>query len=69
LSSFVHDALARARAHTVTIPFKIGEPVVGDDPFNGRREGLVVSKNGLFVGLETAGQIYFYDYRQVRSQD
>ncbi|WP_258806004.1 hypothetical protein [Pseudarthrobacter sp. NS4] len=67
LSEFVHDALARV--HTVAVPFRIGEPVVGDDPFNGRREGLVAVKNGVFVGLETAGQIFFYDHRQVRRQD
>ncbi|WP_104044058.1 hypothetical protein [Arthrobacter sp. ZGTC412] len=64
LSAFVHETLARA--HTVAVPFKIGEAVTGDDPFNGRREGVVAVKNGVFVGLQTAGQIFFYDYRQIR---
>jgi hypothetical protein len=67
LSAFVHQTLARAR--TVAVPYKLGEVVVGDDPFNGRREGLIAVKNGTFVGLQTADQIFFYDYRQLRRPD
>ncbi|MEO5778505.1 UNVERIFIED_ORG: hypothetical protein ABIB19_003958 [Arthrobacter sp. UYEF10] len=67
LPASVHHTLARAR--TVTIPYKLGEVVIGDDPFNGRNEGLVIVKNGTFVGLQTADQIFFYDYRQLRRPD
>ncbi|MBT2550417.1 hypothetical protein [Arthrobacter sp. ISL-65] len=67
LSAFVHQTLARAR--TVPVPYKLGEVVVGDDPFNGRNEGIVAVKNGTFVGLQTADQILFYDYRQLRRPD
>ncbi|MBT2597204.1 hypothetical protein [Arthrobacter sp. ISL-72] len=67
LSAFVHQTMSRAR--TVAVPYKLGEVVIGDDPFNGRREGLVAVKNGTFVGLQTADQIFFYDYRQLRRPD
>ena len=64
LSGFVHQTLARARR--VHVPYKLGEVVIGDDPFNGRHEGRVAVKNGTFVGLQTVDQIFFYDYRQLR---
>jgi hypothetical protein len=67
LSAFVHQTLARAR--TAAVPYRHGEVVIGDDPFNGRREGVVVVKSGSFVGLQSAGQIFFYDYRQLRRPD
>jgi hypothetical protein len=67
LSTFVHKAITGAR--TVAVPYKLGEVVIGDDPFNGRREGLVAAKNGIFVGLQTADEIVFYDYRQLRRPD
>jgi hypothetical protein len=67
LPAFVHQTLARAR--TVAVPYKLGVVVIGDDPFNGRREGIVAVKNGTFVGLQTADQIFFYDYRQLRRPD
>jgi hypothetical protein len=67
LSAFIHQALARARR--VHVPYQIGEVVIGDDPFNGRREGVVALKNGTFVGLQTADKIFFYDYRQLRRPD
>ena len=51
------------------VPYRLGEVVVGDDPFNGRREGLVAVKNGTFVGLLTVDRIFFYDYRQLRRPD
>ena len=67
LSLVVHESLARAR--TVAVPYKLGEVLIGDDPFNGRREGTVTVKKGTFVGLQTEGQIFFYDYRQLRRPD
>ncbi|MDQ0819163.1 hypothetical protein QFZ79_001457 [Arthrobacter sp. V4I6] len=67
LSSLVRYIIVRARM--VTVPYGIGEVVVGDDHFNGRREGHVVVKNGTFVGLQTADRIFFYDYRQLRRPD
>lgn len=67
LSAFVHDSMTRAR--TVAVPYRLGEVVIGDDPFNGRREGLVAVKTGTFVGLQTEDQIFFYDYRQLKRPD
>ena len=67
LSAFVHHTIVRAR--TAAVPYKLGEVVIGDDPFNGRREGVVAVKNGTFVGLQAADQIYFYDCRQLRRPD
>jgi hypothetical protein len=67
LSAIMYESLARAR--TVAVPYRLGEVLIGDDPFNGRREGTVTVKKGTFVGLQTEGQIYFYDYRQLRRPD
>jgi hypothetical protein len=67
LSAFVNETIARAR--TAAVPFKVGEVVVVDDPFNGRREGQVAVKNGTLVGLQTADHIFFYDHRQLRRPD
>lgn len=67
MSGIVHETLARVR--TAAVPFKLGEVLIGDDPFNGRREGTVVQKKGTFVGLQTEEQIFFYDYRQLRRPD
>jgi len=67
LSAFVNETIARAR--TAAVPFKVGEVVVVDDPFNGRKEGLVAVKNGTLVGLQTADRIFFYDHRQLRRPD
>ncbi|MBT2588403.1 hypothetical protein [Arthrobacter sp. ISL-95] len=67
LSALVRRTMARAR--TAAVPYRIGEVVIGEDPFNGRREGLVAVKKGTFVGLQTGGQMCFYDYRQLRRPD
>lgn len=67
LSAFLNQTISRTR--TVSVPYKLGEVVVGDDPFNGRREGLVCVKNGNFVGLQSTERIFFYDYRQLRRPD
>ena len=54
-------------------PFKTGEFVIGDEPFNGRREGVVRVINGTHVGLEIIGSqlghYVYYDYRSVRRPD
>lgn len=67
--------LGRA-AHTLRgerVPFRIGQVVVGDDPFNGRRQGTVVAVRAPFVGLRIpgtpAGTLMFFDYRDVRSAE
>jgi hypothetical protein len=50
-------------------PYKIGDAVVGDDPFNGRHEGVVVSRAPGSVGVGTAEGVVYYDPRQVRRQE
>jgi hypothetical protein len=67
ISAFVQETIDRARA--VRVPYKLGEVVIGEDPFNGRIEGVVVAKNGPLVGLQTAGRTFFYDYRQLWRAD
>jgi hypothetical protein len=64
---FLAQTLQRAR--TAAVPYRIGDVLVGDDPFNGRREGTVVAKNGRSIGIRSADQVYFYDYRQLRRPD
>ena len=56
-------------ARTAAVPYRIGDVLVGDDPFNGRREGTVVVKNGRSIGIRSSGRVYFYDYRQLRRPD
>lgn len=60
-------------ARTSRIPFRVGQVLVGDDPFNGRRLGTVAVIEAPYVGLRTAGStpqdIVFYDYRQLRYPD
>jgi hypothetical protein len=67
LAAFVHVSIARARM--VAVPYRLGDVVVGDEPFKGCREGVVVVKNGTFVGLQTADGLVFYDHRQLRLPD
>lgn len=67
LYTFLVQTIARAR--TVSVPYRIGDVVVGDDPFNGRRQGLVAVKKGNSVGLQTADRMFFYDYRQLTRPD
>jgi hypothetical protein len=64
---FLAQTLQRAR--TAAVPYKIGDVLVGDDPFNGRREGTVVVKNGRSIGIRSSDRVYFYDYRQLRRPD
>lgn len=58
---------AAARLYEATLPFRIGDFVVTDDPFTGRTEGTVEVKHGELVGLRSAdGNLVFYDYRLLR---
>lgn len=50
-------------------PYRIGDAVLGDDPFNGRHEGTVVTQEGTTVGVKTARGLFFYDHRQLRRLD
>ncbi|GAB5078695.1 hypothetical protein [Arthrobacter sp. AD-310] len=50
-------------------PYRVGDAVVGDDPFNGRREGVVISHRGTSVGVHTAAGVFFYDHRMVKPHD
>jgi hypothetical protein len=50
-------------------PYRIGDAVLGDDPFYGRHEGTVVSQEGCTVGVKTASGLFFYDHRQLRRLD
>lgn len=47
-------------------PYRIGDAVVADDPFKGRREGVVVFLQGLSAGVDTAKGVFFYDHRQLK---
>ena len=67
LHAFLVQSAARAR--TVSVPYRLGDVVVGDDPFNGRKQGLVAVKTGTSVGLRTADRIFYYDYRQLTRPD
>lgn len=67
LSAFLIQTISRAR--TVSVPYRLGDVVVGDDPFNGRRQGLVAVKRGNSVGLQTADRMFFYDSRQLTRPD
>ena len=68
--------MARLLSNTVSlvrtprIPFRVGQVLIGDDPFNGRHLGTVAVIETPFVGLRTAGNspglVVFYDYRQLR---
>lgn len=50
-------------------PYRVGDAVVGDDPFNGRHEGIVMSRRGASVELGTAAGVFFYDHRHLKRQD
>ena len=67
LYAFLTQTISRARK--VSVPYRLGDVVVGDDPFNGRRLGLVAVKNGNSVGLQTVDRIFYYDYRQLTLPD
>ncbi|MFF1385102.1 hypothetical protein ACFVWT_16190 [Arthrobacter sp. NPDC058288] len=75
LISWLTDTAEKVR--TATVPFKIGDVVLGDDPFNGRRLGVVSVIRGSSLGLRTAAdahpdlvpEVIYYDYRQVRTPE
>jgi hypothetical protein len=67
LYAFIIQTISRARTNSV--PFRLGDVVVGDDPFNGRRQGRVAIKNGNSIGLQTADRLFYYDYRQLTRPD
>ena len=50
-------------------PYRVGDAVVGDDPYNGRHEGIVMTRRGSSVELGTAAGVFFYDHRHLRRQD
>lgn len=50
-------------------PYKIGDAVLADDPFKGRREGVVVFLQGVSVGVDTVHGVFFYDHRQLNKLD
>ena len=50
-------------------PYRVGDAVVGDDPYNGRHEGIVMTSRGSSVELSTATGVFFYDHRHLRRQD
>ena len=72
LICWLNDAAEKVR--TATVPFKIKEIFLGDDPFNGRRLGVVAVIRGSSLGLRTAADAHpdlvpefvYYDFRQVR---
>ncbi|MET3810675.1 hypothetical protein [Arthrobacter sp. UYEF3] len=61
---------AAHRLQEARIPFRAGQIVVGDDPFNGRREGIVVVIRSPHLGIRVpgtpAGSLMFFDHRNVR---
>ncbi|MFH5879656.1 hypothetical protein [Arthrobacter sp. NA-172] len=61
---------AAAQANAVSSPFRVGDYLAGDDPFNGCKEGVVAVIRGPSIGLRTTsprdGTVVYYDYRQLR---
>ncbi|HJW00077.1 MAG TPA: hypothetical protein VJ617_13390 [Arthrobacter sp.] len=69
LSALIARAWARIRAtFGPRCPYRVGDAVVGDDPFNGRHEGIVMSRRGSSVELGTAAGVFYYDHRHLRRQ-
>ncbi len=50
-------------------PYRVGEAVVGDDPFNGRHEGIIMSQHGPFVEVGATAGVFYYDHRHLRPQE
>jgi len=70
LSTLVAGAWDRALVNLgPKCPYRLGDAVVGDDPFNGRHEGIVMSRRGASVELGTAAGVFFYDHRHLRRLD
>lgn len=72
LAARLRQVFSRAteQAKTTASPFKVGDYLAGDDPFNGCQEGVVAVINGSSIGLRTVvprgGPVVYYDYRQLR---
>jgi hypothetical protein len=70
LSTVIAHAWNRMRAAIrPKSPYRVGDAVVGEDPFNGRQEGIVMSHSGTSVELSAAGGVFYYDHRHLRPQD
>jgi hypothetical protein len=71
LAGLLRETVSRAR--TPRFPFRLGQVLIGDDPFSGRHLGTVAVIDAPYVGLRTAGStaadVTFYDYRQLRYPD
>ena len=72
LARRLRQGISRAakQATTTAFPFRVGDYVAGDDPFNGSQEGVVAVIKGSSIGLRTVvpkdGTLIYYDYRQLR---
>jgi hypothetical protein len=72
LASRLSQVFSRAaiQATATVSPFKVGDYVAGDDPFNGSQEGVVAVIKGPSIGLRPVtprgGTLVYYDYRQLR---
>ena len=70
LSTLVRRAWRRVlAAFRPRSPYRVGDAVVGDDPFNGRHEGIIMSHRGPSVELGAAAGVFFYDHRNLRPRD
>ena len=74
LSALIVQTLSRVvalvrRTLAPRSPYRVGDAVVAEDPFNGRREGIVVSRRGPSVGVGTAAGIFYFDHRLLKRQD
>lgn len=58
-----------ARALGPRCPYRVGDTVTADDPFSGRREGVVVWQDRRSVGVKTPYGVFFFDHRLVKPLD
>jgi hypothetical protein len=65
--TMVRSVWARVRAGR--IPYHVGDVVIGEDEFLGRRQGRITTTIGPVVGVTTPTGTFFYDYRQLRQPD
>ena len=70
LSTLIAGAWARLlKTLDPKCPYRLGDAVLGEDPFNGRHEGIVMSRRGPSVELGTAAGVFFYDHRHLKRLD
>lgn len=71
IRSRLSSALAKLAA--LGNPYKVGDYVVGDDPFHGRREGVITAVSGTSVGLvdtrSAERTCVYYDFRNIRKPE